>query len=107
MPLKGPRAEEGPPTDLRIRQAFAGEPCDLPLLRGQIVATLDGPPPHLLAGGLKLLAGAVGERLHADRGHHLVRRAQLVARVDPAVLPAQPLPVEQMRAGELGTKRSP
>ena len=65
------------------------------------------PPPHLLAGGLKLLAGALGERLHADRRQHLVGRAQLVARVDPAVLAAQPLPVEQMSARELGPKRGP
>src|SRR4051794_36717111 len=106
MPLDSPRAEEEPRPDLRVRQPLGGKQCDLPFLRGQIVTSLD-PPPHLLAGGLKLLAGALGERLHADRGHHLVGRAQLVARVDPTVLAAQPLPVEQMRAGELGTERRP
>src|SRR4051794_26897255 len=107
MPLDRPGAQEELRPDLRVRQPIGGKQRDLPLLRGQIVATLDGPPPHLLAGGLKLLARALGERLHADRGQHLVGSAQLVARVDPAVLAAQPLPVEQMSAGELGTKRGP
>src|SRR3954468_3236776 len=107
VPFDGPRAEEELCADLGVRQALAGEPRDLALLRGQIVASLDGSPPHLLAGGLKLLAGALGERLHADRGQHLVGRAQLVARVDPAVLAAQPLPVEQMSPGELGTPPGP
>ena len=50
------------------------------------------------------LAGALGERFHADCGEHLVGRAKLVARVDPAVLATQPLPVEQMSPGELGTQ---
>src|SRR3954447_5687327 len=107
MPLDGPRAEEEPRPDLRVRQPIGGKHRDLPLLRGQVVASLDGAPPHLLAGGLELLAGTLGEGLHANRGQHLVGRAQLVARVDPAVLATQPLPVEQMRAGELRTKRGP
>src|SRR4051794_4171919 len=107
MPLDRPRAEEELRPDLRVRQPIGSKQRDLPLLRGQLVAGLDGPPPHLLAGGLKLPPGSLGQRLHADRGQHLVGRAQLVARIDPAVLPAQPLPVEQMSAGELGTKRGP
>src|SRR3954468_1942644 len=107
MPLDSPRAEEELRPDLRVRQPIGGKQRDLPLLRGQIVASLDGPPTHLLAGGLKLVAGALGERLHADRGQHLVGRAQLFARVDTAVLAAQPLPVEQMSARELWTKRGP
>jgi hypothetical protein len=36
-----------------------------------------------------------------------VRRAQLLARVDAAVLAAQPLTVEQMAAGELGADADP
>ena len=78
----------GSRADLRVRQPIGGKQRDLPLLRRQIVASLDGPPPHLLAGGLKLLAGALRERFHADRGQHLVGRPQLVARVDPATLAA-------------------
>ena len=49
-------------------------------------------------------AGALGERLHADRGEQVVGGAQLRARVDAAILAAQPLAVEQVRAGELGTQ---
>ena len=59
------------------------------------------------AGRLKFLARALRERLHPDRGEHLVSRAQLLARVHPAVLAAQPLTVEQVRAGELGPQLSP
>src|SRR3954463_14605643 len=63
MPLDGPRAEKEPRPDLRVRQPIGGKQRDLSLLRGQIVASLDGPPPHLLASGLKLVARALGERL--------------------------------------------
>ena len=104
MPLNGPRAEEEPRADLRIGQPIAGEPRDLPLLGGQIVARVDRPLAHLLARRLKLLTRALGERLHPDRGQHLVGRAQLLARVDPAILAAQPLAVEEVRAGELRTE---
>ena len=61
---------------------------------------------HLLAGGQQLAAGALGERLRAHRGEHLVGRAQLLARVDAAVLAAQPLAVEQVGAGEVRTRRA-
>jgi hypothetical protein len=53
---------------------------------------------------LKLLTCAFGERLHPHRGQHLVGCAQLLARVDPAVLAAQPLAIEKVRAGELWTE---
>src|SRR5258708_7488180 len=56
-----------------------------------------------LAGGQQLAAGPLGERLHADRGEHLVRCAQLRPRLGPAALAAQPLAVEQVRAGKLKT----
>jgi hypothetical protein len=41
---------------------------------------------------------ALGERLHAERGEHLVRGAQLRPRADPPGLAAQPLAIEQVRA---------
>ncbi len=104
MPLNGPRAEEEPGADLRIGQPIAGEPRDLPLLGGQIVACVDRPLAHLLARRLELLTCALGERLHPNRGQHLVGRAQLLARVDPAILAAQPLAIEKVRAGELWTE---
>jgi hypothetical protein len=58
-----------------------------------------------LARGLELAAGALGERLHADRGELVVGGTELGTRVDTAMLAAQPLPVEQMRAGELRPQR--
>src|SRR5919201_1301980 len=103
MPLHGPPAQEEPRTDLRIRHAIAGKLCDLPLLRGQVIASLDRPLAHLLARGLKLFPCARGEPLHPDRDEHVVSDAQLLARVDPTVLAAQPLAVKQMSTGDLRT----
>jgi len=51
-----------------------------------------------LAGAQQLAAGALGERLHAERGEHLVRGAQLRPRASPPGLAAQPLAIEQVRA---------
>jgi hypothetical protein len=62
---------------------------------------LDGALAHLLAGRDQLPAGALGERLHADRDEHVVGGAQLLARFDAAALAAQLLTQEEMRAGEL------
>ena len=44
---------------------------------GELVARLGAALAHLLARGDQLPAGALGERLHADRGEHLVGGAQL------------------------------
>ena len=49
-------------------------------------------------------SGALGERLHADRRELVVGGAELHAGVDAAILPAQPLAVEQVGAGELGAQ---
>src|SRR3954469_19508011 len=107
MPLDGPRAEKESRTDLGIREALAGQRRDLSLLRGQVVARLDRPLAHRLASRLKLSACASGESLHPDRRELVVGGMELHTCVDPAVLAAQPLPVEQMSAGELGTKPGP
>jgi hypothetical protein len=53
---------------------------------------------------LHCLAGALGERLHADRGEHVVRGAQLRPRVGLPALAAQPLAEQQVRARQLGPK---
>ena len=68
---------------------------------GEHVARLDGALARGLAGGQELAAGALGERLGADAAKHLVRGAQLLARVDAPVLAAQPLAVHQVGAGEM------
>ena len=100
VPLDRARAEEQLGADLRVREPVGRQPRDLRLLRRQLVERLDGALAHRLAGGQQLAAGALGERLHAHLGEHLVRGAQLLAGVDAAVLAAQPLAVEQVRAGE-------
>ena len=62
---------------------------------------------HRLAGGDQLPARALGERRHADRGEHVVGGTQLLARMDAPAFAAQPLPVEQVRAGQLRTQPGP
>ena len=46
-------------------------------------------------------AGTLGERLGAHGVEHLERRSQLLAGIDPAVLPTQPLAIQQVGAGEM------
>jgi hypothetical protein len=54
-----------------------------------LVARLVDAPAPLRAGGGQLSAGALGERIHPDRVEYVVRRAQLLARVEAAALPAR------------------
>src|SRR5215468_8949691 len=98
VPLDGARADQQLRADLRVRQALAGEPGDLLLLRRELLACPGAALPRLLACRQQLAAGALGERLHADRVEQVVGGAQLLAPVDAPALAAQPLPVEQMRA---------
>jgi len=70
----------------------------------EISARIGGAPAHGPAGGQQLPAGPLRECPHTDHGEHLVRLAQLRARLGPPALTAQPLAVEQVRAGELGTE---
>ncbi len=102
MVLDRARTEEQPGADLQVRQAVAGQPRDLALLGGQLAGGLYGAFAGGLAGGRQLTAGPLGERLHAHRVHQVAGGAQLLARVRAAALAAQPLPVEQVGAGELG-----
>src|SRR4029450_5415757 len=67
-----------------------------------LLACLDGGFAGPLAGGEQLAGGALGERLHPHRREQLVSGAQLLTRVQPAALAAQPFAVDKMRAGELG-----
>jgi hypothetical protein len=76
----------------------------VPLLRGELVVRLDGALAHPLASGLQLDAGTLGECFHADRGEQVVGGAELRARIGTPALAAQPLAVEQMRAGEFRTQ---
>ena len=81
-----------------------GQPGDLGLLGVSSPSRGGGALAGGLAGGQQLAAGPFGERLHADRGEHVVRGAQLRPRVGPPALAAQPLAVQQVRAGQFGTK---
>ena len=88
--------------DLRVRVPVAGEPGDLRLLRRELVARLD----RALAHGLRRWPASSRRARSANasapmRREHLVRRAQLLARVDAPVLAPQPLAVEQLGAGEV------
>src|SRR5258705_9371808 len=103
VPFDRPRGQEQLGADLPVGQARPGQPGDLGLLRGELVVRGDGALADGLAGGPQLAAGPVGERLHADLGGHLVRGAQLRPRVGPPALAAQPLAVDQVRAGKLKT----
>src|SRR6185437_8607887 len=93
--LDGARADEQQSGYLRVRAPLGREPGDLRLLRGELVDRLDGTFAHRLAGGRKLALSALGERSRAHSAEQLVGRAQLLARVDAAVLTTQPLAVAQ------------
>ena len=102
MVLDRARGQEQLGGDLRVGQARLDQPRDLGLLGGELLVRASGAPAGGLAGGPQLAAGPFGERLHADRVEHVVRGAQLRPRVGPAPLAAQPLAVEQVRAGQFG-----
>jgi len=78
--------------------------ANLALLRGQIVAGVEDASVHVLACRPKLTRGALGERLHTDRHEMAMGDAELLARVRPPILATQSLPVDEIRASELGTQ---
>src|SRR5580765_2282075 len=102
VPFDGARAEEELRTDLRVRLTVPGELRDLCLLGGELVARVVGASARFLSGGDELSPRSLGESLHAHGAEHVVRRVQVLARVDAPVLSSQPLAVEKMRAGLVG-----
>jgi hypothetical protein len=112
--LDRPRADEQPGGDLRVGQAVPGHPRHLSLPGrqrrpgpGRSWGGLDGPVGHGLTRVAQLTAGPLGERLDPDRLQHVVRRAKLLTRLVAAALAAQPLPVQQVSAGEHRTHAGP
>src|SRR4029453_9294724 len=101
MPPDGAGAQKELSTDLRVGKTVAGEPDNLLLLRCELVARLSAALPDGLAGRDQLSARALGESLHSNAGKLVGRRTKLPARVASSPLPPQPLPIEQLRAGEL------
>src|ERR1700677_872377 len=97
----GGGADEQLRGDLRVGGAFAGGAGDQGFLRGQGVGRLDGVLPGVPAGCPQLDTRPFGKRRGADRVKDLIRAAELIAGVAPALLAAQPLTVDQVSAGEI------
>jgi hypothetical protein len=75
--------------------------------RGQVVARLDGPFAGVLRGPLEFRPGTFGECLHAELREQFVGGAQLLARVEPPALAAEPFAVQKVGAGELYADAGP
>jgi hypothetical protein len=74
------RADEQLRPDLGVRQAVPGEPGNLGFLGCELLARLGAAFADLIPGSDQFPAGALGERLHPDRGEQVVGGAQLLAR---------------------------
>src|SRR5690349_3369694 len=94
-------AQEQPGADLRIGVSLTGELGDLRFLDSELTGRLSRTLAYVLARGEQFPLGASGEPVHPQRGQHLVSGPQLVPRVHPAVLAAQPLAIDQVSAGQL------
>jgi hypothetical protein len=93
--------------DLLVGGTVGREAGDLCFLGGQVVARLDGPFARMFAGCFELDPGAFGERFHAELREQFVGGAELLARVAPAALAAQPFAVEEIGARELDPYAGP
>ena len=104
MPFHRAWADEQLSADFRVGEPFPGEPGNLPLLRGQVIACVDGALAHSFAGGQQLATSALSECLRSHGSEHSVRRTQLLARVHTPAFAAQPFAAEQMRPGVLSAQ---
>ena len=87
--LHSARVEEQPRTDLRVRQPIPSESRDLPLLRSQLIASLDPALACCLASRQQLTPGTLGERL---RTHVKKQPHQPAVRDSLAAKPGTSLP---------------
>ena len=69
--------------------------------RCEDAARVVGPSPHGLTRGEELVACALGKGIGSDADEHLVRAAELFARVDAPVLSPKPLAVSEPGASEV------
>jgi hypothetical protein len=67
-----------------------------------VAARFIGPLARRLAGGKELTQGPSREPLGRDAAEDLVRRSELDAGVDAAVLTTEPLAVQELSASEMG-----
>ena len=104
MVFDGARADEELGGDLAVRVAIGRETRDLRLLRRELVERVGGPLSCMLARRLQFDPRALGEGVHPEVREELVRGSELVPRIDPAGSPAEPLPVDQMPAGQVEPK---
>src|SRR4051812_42501212 len=107
MPLDGAGTEEELGADLRIRPAGERQPRDVLLLRCELIAGVVSALADRLTGREQLVSRALGKPFSADRLEHVMRAAQLLARVGAAALAAQPLSVQQTPARELQAQARP
>src|SRR5689334_22838997 len=66
------RADKQLSGDLSVGEAFRREASDLRLLRSELVSRVRAASPRMLTRRLQLAVCALGERLHAEVGEHLV-----------------------------------
>jgi NADP-dependent 3-hydroxy acid dehydrogenase YdfG len=107
VPFDRAGAEEELGPDLGVGLPVAGARRDLHHLRGEAPVGFLRALAHGLAGGEQLPARALREPVRPDRPQHSVGAAELPAGVDPAVLAAEPLAVEQVRAGQIDAGARP
>jgi catechol 2,3-dioxygenase-like lactoylglutathione lyase family enzyme len=91
------------PDHASVGQVLGDQLGDLRLLRGEHLRGPRTARPGRLAGGAQLGPGPAGEGPHAHRVEHPERGTQLVPGVAAASLAAQPLAIEEVGAGEVGT----
>ena len=94
----GSVGEVEPFADLPVREAFGRQLGDLELLWAQLGPRFGNASACALAGGAQLAEGAVGIASLAEGVEGLGGLTERYARVDVSPLPAQPLPVGELRA---------
>jgi hypothetical protein len=94
-------ADEQSGPDLRVGEPVARQLRDPVLLGCQPGPRLGPPAARRLAGRAQLVPSPGGERLEPHLREQVLRHAQLLARLQPPPLAAQPLAVDEVRAGEV------
>jgi len=107
VPFDRVGADEELGADLLVGQAVPSEPRDEGLLLRELTGGIDGALAYGRAGGQQFAASSLGETVHAHGGEHLVGSEQLATRIGPAISPAEPLPVQQVSAGQLRAHPGP